>query len=100
MAKFKRRVIDPAGRPLYGASVYVYTEDAAKQTGDFTSSHLATVYSDEDLATTVTQPLTVGQDGCVEFFMPSMSQIAIHTVRSSWGSAWERFVDVTGSDNA
>lgn len=100
MARFPIRPTDIAGRPLLGASVSIYTEDSTKDNDEFTSSDLATVYSDETLTTEIDQPLTVGQTGVVECFIPSGSQVAIHVSRSSYGEKWERFVDVTGSDNA
>jgi hypothetical protein len=99
MARFSIDM-ETGGRALPGASVTVYDEDPGVAEGNedagFTTP--STIYSDNAMTTTQTQPMTSDQNGEVVFYMASMSQVAIKAARSGWGTRWYRYIDITGSD--
>ena len=58
---FKMGFVDEKGEPIAAGSAWVHTAGA---------NTLATIYSDPDLATAITQPITVGTDGSITFYGP------------------------------
>lgn len=99
-----RQVLISAGRELVGASVTVYDEDPAVAVGNegsgFTDADKATIYSDAEMATAATNPVTADSTGTVEFYAPNGSQVALKVEKTGYGTKWIRFEDVTGSDLA
>jgi hypothetical protein len=93
-------LVESAGRPLSGATVYIYTENPAVDAGGESASAFTapTIYSDRAMATTTTNPLTTNSLGEYIFYIASGSQLAINVTRTNYGSKWIRNVDVTGSD--
>ena len=99
MAKFTMD-IKSGNRPLRNASVTFYDESVAVAEGNegagFTTPRA--IYTDKDMTVAATQPLLSDDQGEVECYMPSMSQVAVKVARAGFGTRWHRYVDITGSD--
>lgn len=94
-------IAESGTRKIKDAVVTAYTEDATIGVGQedsFSDGAKATIYSDVDMTVAETNPVNTDSNGEAEFYMPSMSQIAIKISRAGYGTRWHRFVDVTGSD--
>ena len=101
MARFLFQA-ESSGRPLKSCQVTVYTENAAVALGQeeqgFTDGDKASLFSDVDMGVALTNPAFTDTNGELLFYMPSGSQVAIRSYRSGYGTRWDRFVDITGSD--
>ncbi|TDI52491.1 MAG: hypothetical protein E2O95_04200 [Acidobacteria bacterium] len=101
MARFSLD-IETGGRPVNKASVSVWDEDAGVAEGNedagFNPGMERSIWSDNAMATLLTQPILSDSNGDVVFFLPSMSKIAIKVTRAGFGTRWYRHIDVTGTD--
>lgn len=97
-------VVESAGRPLAGASVYVYVENGSIAEGSedaqFTSAALASVYYDDGMTSAAIQPLTTNSLGEFTCYTRAGKRVALRVSRPGYGVVWRRNVDVLGTDPA
>jgi len=97
-----RMNVESGGRPLKGATIYIYDEDDTiadgQEEGAFTSGDLTTIYSDRDMTTETDNPQVTDTNGDIEFYVGNGTRMAVKATRTGFGSRWYRGVEALASD--
>ena len=95
--------VESGGRPLAGAEIRIYAEDTNVPVGgeeNFGRQVVKEVYTTILMDEVKAQPIITDSLGKFSFHANSFSQVAINVQRPGYGSTWQRFVDLSGTDYA